>query len=80
MTINRYCEEYLAAGLALTEVSGKAPKKIKGWNRPENVIRRKDQIWASPEIPDTEIRCKDGLGGVGWVLAGCSLESSSSRQ
>ena len=36
--------------------------------------------WASPEIPDTEIRCKDGLGGVGWVLEGCSLGSSSSRQ
>ena len=36
--------------------------------------------WASPEIPDTEIRCKDGLGGVGWVLEGCSLGSSSSRR
>ena len=24
MTINRYCEEYLAAGFALIEVSGKA--------------------------------------------------------
>lgn len=38
------------------------------------------ETWASPEIPDTEIRCKDGVGGVGWVLEGCSLESSSSRQ
>lgn len=43
MTINRYCEEYLAAGLALTEVTGKAPKK-KDWNRPENAIRHADQI------------------------------------
>jgi addiction module HigA family antidote len=37
-------------------------------------------LWASPEIPDTEIRCKDDLGGMGWVLEGCSLGSSSSRQ
>jgi len=43
-------------------------------------VARLRYVWASPEIPDTEIRCKDGLGGVGWVLEGCSLESSSSRQ
>lgn len=48
MTINRYCEEYLLSGLALTEVSGKSPKK-KEWNRPENVVKRADQIPTSPE-------------------------------
>jgi hypothetical protein len=37
-------------------------------------------LWASPEIPDTELRCKDDLGGVGWVPEGCSPGSSRSRR
>jgi hypothetical protein len=41
---------------------------------------RADAPWASPEIPDTGIRCKEDLGGMGWELEGCSLGSSSLRQ
>src|ERR1700742_4932898 len=35
--------------------------------------------WASPEIPDTEVRCDDDLGGVRWE-GGVSLGSSSPRR
>jgi hypothetical protein len=43
MDLRNTCEEYLAAGFALTEVKGKAPNK-KYWNRPEQSIRRADQL------------------------------------
>jgi hypothetical protein len=46
----------------------------------ESQLRALQEASASAEIPDTEIRCKDDLGGVGWGLEGCSFGTSSSKQ
>jgi hypothetical protein len=36
-------------------------------------------MWNSPDLPDTEIRCDDDLGGIGWE-GGRLLGSSSLRR
>ncbi len=36
-------------------------------------------VWNSPDLPDTEVRCDDDLGGIGWE-GGRLLGSSSLRQ
>jgi hypothetical protein len=43
-----------------------SPSQSRDGKRPEDQTGR----LGFPEIPDTEIRCKDGLGGMGWVLEG----------